>query len=171
MDYHVIMNIRRENQEAFEFLSNQILGRLQLLKYYRAFYPRSEKSIYAFIKDTSGVQQAGFSAILYDTVKESEDFNLAEFTLIMVNAIPRYSGFDAADEFMSFFIDHLQELSVDDIDAVMSVYRSNGQCINRGRHSADNTIVKNYIKDHTGASDDEVSGEKESEATKVNLEE
>lgn len=171
MDYSVIMDIIRENQEVFEYLSNRVLGKPQFLKYYRAFYPRSEKSIYAFLKDTSDVQQAGSSAILYDTVKESEDFNLAEFALIMVNAIPHYSGFDAADGFMSFFIDHLQELSVDDINAVMSVYRGNGQCINRGRHSVDNTIVKKYIKDHTSANDGEVSGEKESEDTKLNLEE
>lgn len=53
----------------------------------------------------------------------------------------------------------------------MSVYRGNCQCINRGRHSVDNTIVKKYIKDHTSTNDGEVSGKKESEDTKLNLEE
>lgn len=102
------------------------------------------------------MQQAGFSETLYDTVKECEDFNLAEFILIMVNAIPNYSGFDSADCFMSFFIDHLQDLSVDDIKAVMKVYRQNSQCINRGKHSADSAIVKKYIEEHSDTNDGEV---------------
>ena len=50
----------------------------------------------------------------------------------MVNAIPRYSGFDAADNFTNFFINHLQDLSIGDIKSVMSVYSANAQCTNRG---------------------------------------
>lgn len=31
----------------------------------------------------------------------------------------------------------------------MKVYRQNGQCINRGRHSADFAVVERYIKERS----------------------
>ena len=63
----------------------------------------------------------------------------------MVNAIPHYAGFDAADNFTNFFINHLQDLSIDDIKSVMSVYSANAQCTNRGRHSTDIATINEYI--------------------------
>lgn len=64
----------------------------------------------------------------------------------MVNAIPNYNGFYSADGFMYFFKEHLKELNIDDINAVMDVYRNNNQCTNRGRHSEDKKIVEKFTK-------------------------
>lgn len=149
MDYPAVMDVIRDNTEVFEYLSNRVLSKPQSLKYYRTFYPRSDKTTYAYFKGNSNVQKAGSTEILYDAVKECGDFNLAEFSRIMVNAIPTYSGFDAADGFMNFFTGHLHEISIDDIKTVMKVYRQNGQCINRGRHSTDFAVVERYIKEHS----------------------
>ena len=40
---------------------------------------------------------------LYDAVKESVDFDLAEFSKILINKVPPYNGFNDADGFMYFF--------------------------------------------------------------------
>ena len=148
LDYPVIMDIVRGNVEVFEYLSNFVLGKPQFLKYYGVFHPRSEKSVYSYFKENPGVQQAGFSTVLYNTVKDSDDFNLTEFLHKMVDSIPHYSGFDAADNFMSLFIDHLQDLSINDIESVMSVYSANDQCTNRGRHLTDIATINRYIAAH-----------------------
>lgn len=141
------------------------------MNYYKTFYPRSEKSVYAFFKENSSVRQALFSTVLYDTVKECEDFNLAEFTLIMVNAIPNYNGFDSADGFMYFFKKHLKELDIDDIKAVMDVYRKNNQCTSRGRHSEDKKIVEKYIEDYrANVSDGDVKDINYGEVNNADLE-
>ena len=47
----------------------------------------------------------------------------------MVNAIPHYNGFDAADGFMDFFLEHLSDLKIDQINEVMEVYHKNNQCL------------------------------------------
>lgn len=158
MDYPAVMDVIRDNTEVFEYLSNRVLSKPQSLKYYRTFYPRSDKTTYAYFKDNSSVQKAGSTEILYDAVKECSDFNLAEFSRIMVNAIPIYSGFDAADEFMNFFTGHLHEISIDDIKTVMKVYRQNGQCINRGRHPTDFAVVERYIREHSDETEANDSG-------------
>lgn len=171
LDYPVVMDIIRENKEVFEYLSNRVLSKPNGLKFYRAFHPREEQSVYSFFKGSPDVQQAGSSEILYNVVKESEDFNLAEFSLIMANSIPTYYGFDSADCFMSFFLNHLQDLTIDEINAVMKVYRGNDQCTNRGRHLADNAIVKQYIEAHTNTGNPVVEGKSEPEITEFALEE
>lgn len=85
---------------------------------------------------------------MYNTVKDSDDFNLTEFLHKMVDSIPHYSAFDAADNFMSLFIDHLQDLSINDIESVMSVYSAYDQCTNRGRHLTDIATINRYIAAH-----------------------
>ena len=85
---------------------------------------------------------------LYDAVKESVDFDLAEFSKILINKIPPYNGFNDADGFMNFFKKHLQDLAIEDIDSVMSIYRRNGQCIGRSRHSTDYQEVSMYLEEH-----------------------
>ena len=171
VDYPAVMDIIRENKEVFDYLSNRVLSKPHGLKFYRAFYPREERSVYSFFKGNSDVQQAGSSEMLYNIVKESEDFNLAEFVVIMVNAIPIYYGFDSADCFMNFFLNHLEELTIDEINAVMKIYRGNDQCTNRGRHLGDTAIVKKYIEAHTGTGNPAVEGKSEPEIAEIALEE
>ena len=164
LDYPVVMDTIRENKEVFEYLSNRVLSEPEGLNFYKVFYPREGKSVYSFFKSNPDVQRASSSDLLYTSVKDSEDFNLAEFTLIMVNAIPTYYGFDAADRFMNFFTNHLQDLSIDEIKAVMKIYRRNDQCTNRGKHSADIIVVNKYIAEHTVA-DNPTSEEDENAET------
>ena len=146
IDYSVVMDVIRENKDVFAYLSNLVLTKPQYLDYYRIFYPRDEKSVYKFFKENTDVQKARHSNILYNTVKDSDDFQLDEFALIMVNAIPHYNGFDAADGFMDFFLEHLSDLKIDQINEVMEVYHKNNQCLNRGRHLADTSAVTKFIE-------------------------
>ena len=171
LDYPVVMDIIRENKEVFDYLSNRVLSKPHGLKFYRTFYPREGLSVYSFFKNTPDVQQASSSEILYNVVKESEDFNLAEFSLIMAKNIPTYYGFDSADCFMNFFLNHLQELTIDDVNAVMKIYRGNDQCINRGRHSVDIAIVKEYIESQAGTDNPAVEEDNETETVELDFEE
>ena len=148
MDYPIIMDIVRENQNIFAYIVDQFFSVPHHLKYYHTFYPRSEKSVYTFFKEAPAIQQSIDSEILYNAVKDSPDFDLGEFSLLMVKKIPNFSGFDSADGFMNFFTAHLQGLTISEINSIMAVYYRNNQCTLRGRHSSDNRFVKKYIETH-----------------------
>lgn len=49
---------------------------------------------------------------------------------------------------MSFFKDHLEELSIENINEVLRIYRNNRQCTNRSRDAADMAEIDKYIKEH-----------------------
>ena len=144
--FSVIMDVIRSNLEVFEYISNKVLLKPNNLNLYRKFYPRKSKSVYEFFKENSSLINATYSETLYNALKDCDDFNLAEFTLIMVRAIPHFNGFNVADCFTSFFIAHLEELSYDDIKSVIEIYNSNSQCTNRNRHSEDYARIKEYIE-------------------------
>lgn len=143
--YPTLMDIISSNEEVFNYISNLVLSKPQGLIHYRAFYPRENKSIYTFFKDNSSVQKPDFTETIYNTVKECDDFDLSEFVLIMIKAIPTFNAFYDADCFMTFFIDHLAELPIEDVDKVMKIYRTNGQCTNRVRHSTDKDKIQKYL--------------------------
>lgn len=171
LDFPAVMDNIRDNKEVFEYLSNRVLSKPEWLKFYKVFYPRAEDSIYSFFKSNSAVHKTNYSEILYNSLQDSGDFNLSEFTLIMVKAIPNYLGFDAADHFMKFFKNHLQELSIPDIEAVMKIYYQNDQCTNRARHSADIAVVKKYITEHTESDNPEFEEAEETEIAEISSKE
>lgn len=146
--YPIVMDIIRDNKEVFEYISQKVLSAPSGLKYYRAFYPREPKSVYDYFKDHRVVQKALFSDILYHIVKESDNFDLAEFALIMIKSIPTYNGFSAADSYMTFLMNHLSELTIDNIQKIMKIYNTNDQCTIRARHSEDISVVQKYIGEH-----------------------
>lgn len=147
--YSVLMDIIRGNNEVFEYLSNKVLLNPRGLSRYRTFYPREDKSIYEFFKDNPSIQQSAYSETIYNAVKECDDFDLAEFMLIMVKSIPTYNGFYDADHFICFFKEHMTELTIDQINNVLEIYKKNGQCTNRARHSSDIKEIQKYIEDST----------------------
>lgn len=151
--YPVIMDLIRESKDVFEYISKRVLTEPQGLNLYRTFYPREDKSAYKFFKENHSVQKPIESETLYNAVKECDDFNLSEFALVLVRAIPTFNGFNAADEFMSFFKDHIKDLSTDDIKEVINEYSKNGQCTNRTRHAADIAEIKEYIKEQKASTD------------------
>ena len=148
LNFPILLDIIKEDVSLFEYISNEILLNPNGIKYYRLFYPRSNKTPYEFFKDNSIVQQPLYSMTLYDAVKESVDFDLAEFSKILINKVPPYNGFNDADGFMNFFKKHLQDLAIEDIESVMSIYMSSNQCVYRSRHSEDYQEVSKYLEEH-----------------------
>lgn len=65
----------------------------------------------------------------------------------MIKSVPRYNGFDKADDFMSFFLSNLDKFPTDTIRNVMDEYNSNNQCTVRGRHSIDIKTIEQYLSD------------------------
>ena len=152
--YPIVMDIVRENEEVFNYVSNRVLKNPHGLKFYRAFFPRESMSVYSYFKENSVIHEASYSGIIYEVVKDCDDFDLSEYAMIIAKAIPKFNGFSDADCFMSFFKEHLNELSIEDIESVMEVYRNNNQCTNRARHGVDLAEVKKYIDEHTFVTDD-----------------
>lgn len=146
--YPIIMDIVRENEEVFDYISKRVLNKPHGLILYRAFFPRESKSVYSYFKENTSIHKTSYSDMIYETVKECDDFDLSEFVVIMAKAIPTFNGFDDADCFMSFFKDHLEELSIENINEVLRIYRRNGQCTNRARDAADMAEIDKYIKEH-----------------------
>lgn len=155
LKFPIFMDTINDNKSLFEYISNEVLLDPRNLKYYRTFYPRDEKTVYGFFKNNRRVQQPLYSMALYDAVKESVDFDLAEFSKILINKIPPYNGFNDADGFMNFFKKHLQDLAIEDIESIMSIYSSSNQCVHRSRHSADYQEVNKYLQEHKDKSDSE----------------
>lgn len=148
INYPKIMSIvEYENSKIFTYISECVLSNPLKINQYKNFYPREEKTLYEFFKNFTGVQQPAYIYHLYNELKECEDFNLEEYLKIMIESIPKFNGFDSADRFMDFFLEHIKEISVSAINEIMQVYKKNKQCCNRGRHSTDIEKVNEYIKE------------------------
>lgn len=146
--YPIVMDIIRNNEEVFEYVSKKILTKPDGLKYYRIIFPHETKSIYSFFKDSPSIHWPLYTERLYEIMKESDDFVFSEFSKIMVKAIPSFNGFSDADCFMKVFKSHLDELTISDIEEIMKIYLRNNQCTNRSRHDEDISIIKNYVGEH-----------------------
>lgn len=145
--YPIVMDIVRDNEEVFDYISKRVLTKPEGLNLYKGFFPRERKSVYCYFKENVSLHKTFHTETLYETVKECDDFDLAEFVVIMVKAIPTYDGFNDADRYMNFFKEHITELSISEIQEVLEIYRSNGQCTNRGRNDDDMLEIGKYIKE------------------------
>ena len=145
--YPIVMDIVRDNKDVFDYISNQVLTKPRGLNLYKVFFPRESKSIYCYFKENTSVHEAIYTDVLYETVKDCDDFDLAEFVVIMANAIPTFNGFHYADCFMNFFKEHITELSTSEINGVLEIYQRNGQCTNRARNAADMSEIEKYIRE------------------------
>ena len=153
--YPVIMDIVRDNSDMFDYVSKRALTRYNGLTLYSSFFPRKSETAYGYLKQYPTSFKASDSKNIYDSVKECEDFNLSEFTRIMVKAIPTYNGFDAADRFMTFFKNQLEELTIEEIEGVLNIYNQNSQCKNRSRHATDKAEIDEYIKKKEAEAEDD----------------
>lgn len=145
--YPQIMDIFRDNKDVFEYISKKALIKPYGLNYYRAFYPREQRTAYEYFKEHISEYSPSCTQNIYESVKECEDFNVAEYLLLMVKSIPSFNGFYDADCYMAFFKEHLSELEGEDIEKIMSIYNSNNQCKNRNRHFEDILFIEKYIKE------------------------
>lgn len=146
--YPIVMDILRENKDVFEYISNRVLTNPQGLCYYKSFYPREAKTVYEFFIGNSDLHRPLSIGLLFETLKDCEDFDFVYFLTIMINSIPVFNGFNSADSFMSFFLEHLSELSLDDINKVMDLYNKNNQCYKRSRHDEDISRIKEWIEQY-----------------------
>lgn len=58
---------------------------------------------------------------------------------------PVFSGFNKADKFATFFINHLNDYNLDEIHSIKDDYNKNDQCTNRNRHDHDIKIINDYL--------------------------
>ena len=146
--FPIVMDFVRANYSSiFEYISNSVLLTPHGLEMYRIFNPRSGKTMYAFFLENSQLKQPCYTGTLYRTLSECHDFDLAQFMKEIVSVIPTFNAFHDADVFMSCFMDHLEEMSVDAIEEVLKIYKRNSQCTNRGRHTSDMNVINKYLEE------------------------
>ena len=146
--FPILMDLLGSNAPVFDYMANCALTNPSGLRLYKCFYPREEKTVYQFFLENQDIQKAAYTEQLYQSLRSEADFNTAQFMKIMIERIPRYYGFDEANSFMDSFKNHLEELSVEDIEIIMDTYRKNDQCVNRGKHSTDVAEINRYIEEH-----------------------
>lgn len=148
VDYPIVMDcIRMNHASVFEYVSNYVVLNPKGLRLYKVFYPRSEKTLYTFFLENSTLKDPTYTETLYQTLCECHDFDINVFMKELVSEIPTFNAFHTADVFMSSFIDHLPDISVEAIEEIIKIYRKNPQCVNRGRHTSDIATVNKYLDD------------------------
>lgn len=146
LNYPVVMDCIRTNQPSvFTYVSDNVVLNPRGLSHYKVFYPRSEKTMYMFFQENDKLKQPSHTELLYDTLHDCHDFDINAFMKELVSHIPKFNAFHTADLFMSSFISHLEEMSVDTIEEIIKIYSENPQCTNRGRHTSDLAVVNKHI--------------------------
>ena len=152
--FPVVMDCFRANHPSvFEYSSDCVILNPDGLNMYKVFHPRSEKTIYAFFLENDKLKQPCYTETLYRTLKDCHDFDVNGFMKEMVAHIPSYSAFRDADVFMSSFIRHIEEISIDVIEEVLKIYNRNSQCTNRAKHTSDMSVVNKYLDEHRDSVD------------------
>ncbi len=147
INYPAIMDFFRTSHDSvFNYTSNCVIKNPKGLSLYKVFHPRSEKSMYTFFLENNDLKQPCYTETLYRTLKDCHDFEINEFMKEMVKHIPTFNAFHAADVFMNSFIEHIEEMSINGIEETMAIYKTNSQCTNRGRHTTDINIIKNFLE-------------------------
>lgn len=149
IDFPSIMDAVNVNDNVFEYMSEYVLFKPKLLKLYRTFYPRNAKTMFSFFKEHTILQQPSYTETLYECLKQEPDFNADEFMKLMVNSIPFYNGFHDADVFTSSLKKHIEELSINGINEILTIYNKNNQCTMRSAHTTDISVINQYLSDHT----------------------
>lgn len=148
VDFPMIMDCIRDNfLQLFDYASGCVLLNPRGMNMYRVFYPRSEKSLLDFFKEHKELKQPCYTETIYNILKEHDGFDINEFMKDMVAHIPSFSAFRDADAFMSSFMSHLDEMTIEDIEEVLRTYRKNNQCTNRARHTTDITTISKYVEE------------------------
>lgn len=154
VNFPAIMDLIRTNDLLFLYTSKCVLSNPYNLYMYKTFYPRTEKSIYVFFMENSELKQPSYIEELYKNLKDCDDFSIDEFMIEMVSNIPSYYGYYSADCFMTSFISHLDDMSIDSINRVIKLYNINPQCTGRNRHKNDMEIINKYLDDHNQGEND-----------------
>lgn len=147
LKYPLVMDILRSNKPVFDYVSGYVLSKSSALEYYNFFYPREQKTVYEYFKEHVSDYSIYYIKQFFDMLKNCENFNIAEFSLLMVEKIPKYNGFDLADTYMDFIKDNIEKLDVSDIEKILNIYLKNKQCTLRARHKTDYEFIRKYIDD------------------------
>ena len=147
--FPAVMDCFRMNHTAvFDYTSNCVILNPNGLNMYKVFHPRPEKTMYAFFLEHNQLKKPNYTRLLYRTLNECHDFDIDQFMKEIASAISTFNAFYEADVFMSFFLEHLEEMSINAIEDVLEIYKRNPQCTNRNRHIHDMSIVTEFLDEH-----------------------
>ena len=147
LNFEVLLNQVKENQKIFNYLSDCVLSSSEGLVYYNKFFPESSKTGYDYFKENKVKWSCYEIYGLYNSLEKFDNFDLNEYTEIMIDRVSNYNGFGEADYFTSFFIEHFDDLSEDVIKEIIKKYNVNTQCYRRSRHKKDADEIQRKLEE------------------------
>lgn len=162
LSFPTVMDSVSDNETVFEKVSEFVLQRPEGLRYYRSFNPRSNTTVFEYFTEHDSLKENLRITTLYEALKTDEKFSLVSFLVEMASAIPSYNGFYDADSFMSFFIEHLSELEIDEIDEVLGICINKQQCKARDNFKKELETIREY-KEKKMSEDTNITEETEGE--------
>lgn len=147
INFPVIMDKLKLNNDIFNYLSNKVLSKPSTFHLYKIFFPREENSAYDFFKENTDLHKPDWTICIYETLEKSNNFDMDEYMITMANAIPTFNSFSIADSYTSAFIKLFPKISEESIKAILTVYKNNKQCMNRQRHRSDVETIKSLLQE------------------------
>ena len=148
VNFPVILDTIKSNETFYNNIIEETLSDPKNLGLYRIFFPRNSKSTYEYFKETPSIQVCREISSIYKAVKDCEDFNLVDFLFFMIERVPKNDGFNQADAFTKFFINHMNEIDINDVISLMNIYENNNQFTKRNKHFGDIQVIDKYLRDN-----------------------
>ena len=147
LNFPVIMDKLQLNNDIFNYVSDKILSDPNNLRLYKMFFPKGVKSTYDFFKEHTNLHKPIWTFDIYETLKNTDNFDINEYMVLMAEAIPTFNSFSIADSYTREFINLLPEISEESIKTILNIYKGNKQCTNRHRHNEDWNTIKIHLQE------------------------
>lgn len=136
---------RKKNQKVFFSVVDYYLysNTKTFVDNVRTVFPDSDLKELVFGNQRKRISSINFS-VLYELFKN--ELNINEYCILSLNCVPDVNGFDIADSYMAFFLDHFLELSDNCCNTVFMRYCENRQFYSRRNSENDIKRIKDLNK-------------------------
>lgn len=151
LNYPCVLDSIRGIEPLFNKLSEIVLLKPHGLKYYKLFYPREEKTLFGFYLEKYDGGNKNVSVydieVLYQLLKDSEDFSIEAYLLNMVDKVPSFNGFGDADMFMAFLKQHKELLTEELFKKIKPSFSRNRQFYGRNSYKSEIKELEDFFSE------------------------
>ena len=151
LNYPCVLDSIRGIKPLFNKLSEIVLLKPHGLKYYKLFYPREEKTLFGFYLEKYDGGNKNVSVydieVLYQLLKDSEDFSIEAYLLNMVDKVPSFNGFGDADMFMAFLKQHKELLTEELFKKIKPSFSRNRQFYARDSYKSEIKELEDFFSE------------------------
>ena len=141
LNFPCVLDSIRDIETLFNKLSEFVLLKPHGLKYYKLFHPREEKTLFGFYLEKYDGSNKNVSVsdieVLYQLLKDCEDFSIEAYLLNMIDKVPSFNGFGDADMYMAFLIHHKELLTEEIFKKIKPLFSKNRQFHGRDSYKSE----------------------------------